>query len=339
MNYFHMVNGRTEWSGILHYEIIEGSVKNPESLVIKANRMCLMNIGDPAFTSFEYNSEVMDFYDEYPEMEEMSTGLIHTHHEMDSYFSNTDLDELRDNAPLHNYYLSLIVNNKNKFCAKLAIPVVESSFSQKIKDESGNIVEFNVQQSDVIYTIDFTVVLDADPYDVKRNTELAKQKKEEEKESKASSWANNYYGGYNQNKYHNVSPIVPRKKSFELAVEEYLVSSTRIWQSQTNLQQIAESYRRKNNTEREKLHEEWYNNFNFGIDDVMDEHKNKSIAEIYEECLSQINELAIQHKSYKEDVEQIIHQVFNYSYNEEEFDEEEEIQKQIGFGNNHLLDL
>ena len=36
------------------------------------------------------------------------------------FFSGTDIQELKDNAPAHNYYLSLIVNNYMDFCAKVA---------------------------------------------------------------------------------------------------------------------------------------------------------------------------------------------------------------------------
>jgi hypothetical protein len=38
---------------------------------------------------------------------------------MSVYFSGTDLDELKENAPNHNIYLSLIVNNYMEFCAKV----------------------------------------------------------------------------------------------------------------------------------------------------------------------------------------------------------------------------
>ena len=38
-------------------------------------------------------------------------GHIHSHNVMRVFFSGTDMDELHDNAPSHNFYVSLIVNN------------------------------------------------------------------------------------------------------------------------------------------------------------------------------------------------------------------------------------
>lgn len=43
-----------------------------------------------------------------------------SHNSMTSFFSDTDTQELQDNAPNHNYYLSLIVNNDLQMTAKLA---------------------------------------------------------------------------------------------------------------------------------------------------------------------------------------------------------------------------
>lgn len=44
-------------------------------------------------------------------LEECRIGHIHSHNTMGVFFSGTDWGELEDNAPNHNYYLSLIVNN------------------------------------------------------------------------------------------------------------------------------------------------------------------------------------------------------------------------------------
>ena len=56
------------------------------------------------------------------------------------FFSGTDWSELEDNAPNHNFYLSLIVNNFMDFCAKVCF-IVESADTKKFdftaKDENG----------------------------------------------------------------------------------------------------------------------------------------------------------------------------------------------------------
>lgn len=57
------------------------------------------------------------------------------------FFSGTDWSELEDNAPNHNFYLSLIVNNFMDFCAKVCF-IAEANetqdFSFVAKDENGN---------------------------------------------------------------------------------------------------------------------------------------------------------------------------------------------------------
>ena len=62
------------------------------------------------------------------------------------FFSGTDWSELEDNAPNHNFYLSLIVNNFMDFCAKVCF-IVESSDKKKFdftaKDENGQRYVYN----------------------------------------------------------------------------------------------------------------------------------------------------------------------------------------------------
>ena len=55
------------------------------------------------------------------------------------FFSGTDWSELEDNAPNHNYYLSLIVNNFMDFCAKVCFiaEAKDEVFTFESKDEEG----------------------------------------------------------------------------------------------------------------------------------------------------------------------------------------------------------
>jgi proteasome lid subunit RPN8/RPN11 len=117
----HRRVGDIEWSGILLYEVVEGNIKNPSSLVLKANRIYPMDIGSSTYTEYEFTEEVMDMYDHIEGAEEMKIGHIHSHHNMSCFFSGTDNSELHDNAPNHNFYLSLIVNHKMINCAKVAV--------------------------------------------------------------------------------------------------------------------------------------------------------------------------------------------------------------------------
>jgi len=126
VNYLHKnVKQNTEWSAILLYSNKEGSIDNAKDWVISVDGCILMDIGTSTYT--EYDMEAGDDYATEKWMDHLESGgkigHLHTHHNMSCYFSGVDTQELHDNAPNHNYYLSLIVNYRdiNSWCAKIAI--------------------------------------------------------------------------------------------------------------------------------------------------------------------------------------------------------------------------
>lgn len=77
------------------------------------------------------------------------------------FFSGTDWSELEDNAPNHNYYLSLIVNNFMDFCAKVCFiaEAKNETFTFEAKDEMGNkyianSAEYSVPPKLIVYDCD-----------------------------------------------------------------------------------------------------------------------------------------------------------------------------------------
>lgn len=121
----YKVDKNTEWSGILKYKILEGSIEDPENLIILAEDLLLMDIGSSAYTEYDFDTsdeKVANFILD-AQLNGSKYGHIHSHHNMRCYFSGTDMGELHDNAPNHDVYLSLIVNyeleaNPN-WCAKI----------------------------------------------------------------------------------------------------------------------------------------------------------------------------------------------------------------------------
>lgn len=79
-----------------------------------------MDKGTKTYTEFETGDEIVDFLGKNTQYLECKQGMIHSHNNMSTFFSGTDLEEIRDNSANHNYYLSLIVNNKGECCAKIA---------------------------------------------------------------------------------------------------------------------------------------------------------------------------------------------------------------------------
>ena len=135
-----------EWSGIIFYTI-EGDIENPEELVILPQEILPLDKGTAGFTKYEFGLPVINFMEKHGAMEkDWLIGHIHSHNNMAVFFSSTDQDELRDNAPNHRFYFSIIVNNRGDMEAKVAI-----HSSTEIEDE--NIEYFAVNAKGDKYTV------------------------------------------------------------------------------------------------------------------------------------------------------------------------------------------
>lgn len=170
-----------EWSGILLYKTISGGIETTKDWVIEASEIIPMDVGNSTYT--EYEIDAKDEYSAEKWMNHMAEGNnighIHTHHNMDCFFSGTDTSELHDNAPSHNYYLSLIVNFKDpsKWTAKVAITgsiqeigikkvkgelktttswAANNKSIENIKDLAEEVVVDNI--TELLYTIDCNII-------------------------------------------------------------------------------------------------------------------------------------------------------------------------------------
>lgn len=103
-----------EWSAFLFYKVHEGSIKEPDKMVIELTDLHLRDIGTAGATGFEITADDMQMYKDRPERMKWRSGMIHSHHTMDCFFSSTDMDEIWDNSQGVDYYLSVIVNNHDE---------------------------------------------------------------------------------------------------------------------------------------------------------------------------------------------------------------------------------
>lgn len=139
-----------EWSGILFYSI-DGTITDPANLTLKLESILPMHKGTQSYTEYEFGPEVIEFMEANEEDGAMDWKMahIHSHNNMGVFFSGTDWSELEDNAPNHNFYLSLIVNNRMDFCAKVCFiadtDTEEIQLSYYAKDEKGNRYEYGKQ--------------------------------------------------------------------------------------------------------------------------------------------------------------------------------------------------
>jgi hypothetical protein len=121
---------KDEWSGALFYSI-EGSIKDPLTFKIKLEDILPLDKGTSAYTEYELDDRYLDYLMEDEKRMDWYVGHIHSHNTMAVFFSGTDMAELNDNSPSHNFYLSLIVNNYMDFMAKVAFV---ASLEQEIKE-------------------------------------------------------------------------------------------------------------------------------------------------------------------------------------------------------------
>lgn len=126
---------KVEWSGIIFYKV-EGSIKDPSNMKIVLEEILPMHKGTSTYTEYTFDERVVEHMMNNEHLEDCKIGHIHSHNTMSVFFSGTDWDELSDNAPNHNIYFSLIVNNYMDFCAKVAFMAESSDLSAK--DENGN---------------------------------------------------------------------------------------------------------------------------------------------------------------------------------------------------------
>lgn len=112
-----------EWSGVLFYSY-SGSIDNKD-LVITCKDIYVMDIGSGAYTEYNEHPSILDFRIQNNLLEEnIQEGLIHSHNNMSTFFSGTDMDTLVDEGTNSNHFVSLIVNNAGKYTARVTRKVV-----------------------------------------------------------------------------------------------------------------------------------------------------------------------------------------------------------------------
>lgn len=231
----HTVVGPKEWSGVLLYTV-NGDVDSNVDVDVKG--LFPMDIGSSAYTEYEFDENIMDMYDMYPNAlsEQWRLGHIHTHHNMKAYFSGTDNSELQDNTPNHAYYLSLIVNFDKSYCARLCFMGTRevrgtSSVSVKGIKLSSHLCNNNKvdKEEDVVYAIDLDIAMPKKNSDITILGEINKIQKKKEIKSK-SVYNTNKYGWGNDllqwdkssnpmgfRKQHNISPL---KNNVQLTLQD-----------------------------------------------------------------------------------------------------------------------
>ena len=108
-----------EWSGTLFYTA-EGSF---EDKTFKATCLdiCVMDIGNTVTTVVTDSPDIVTYRIDHPELLNGTVyeGIVHSHHSMLAFFSQTDVNALKEDGNDRNHALSLVVNNTGKYVARI----------------------------------------------------------------------------------------------------------------------------------------------------------------------------------------------------------------------------
>lgn len=111
-----------EWCGILFYTE-EGYIDNPDEYKIHIHAMYPMHVGSSASTEIDNYGEVEHYIQARPELDDMRQGFIHSHNNMDTFFSTTDEQQLIESSDEYDLFLSVITNAKAEYIARVSFPV------------------------------------------------------------------------------------------------------------------------------------------------------------------------------------------------------------------------
>lgn len=104
-----------EWSGVLFTKKISLS---DGTKYYTADDMYLLDIGSATHTEYEFTPELMSYMADNGYLD-YRMDLIHSHNRMESFFSGVDWSTLISETKTKGSYLSLIVNNKGQYEAKV----------------------------------------------------------------------------------------------------------------------------------------------------------------------------------------------------------------------------
>lgn len=105
-----------EYSGVLFYDYTGRFEDN--SLVLTAKDFCLMDYGSATYTEFNKSAEICNYMIEH-DLLGCQQALMHSHDNMSTFFSGTDLNTLQEEGSDMNNFLSLIVNNAGQYTAAI----------------------------------------------------------------------------------------------------------------------------------------------------------------------------------------------------------------------------
>lgn len=189
----------TEWSGVLFYTPT-GNFEDG-SLEIHCEDIFPMDIGSTTYTEFNMSPDVISYMAQKPELLDCKMGLIHSHNNMTTFFSGTDMTTLQEEGDERNHFVSLIVNNAGKYSAAITRKIKYTSV-RNVSYEGFNGTVNSGQETvngEEIEYFDLEIVFEAPQENgMKEVADRLTEIKEAKKEVTPSSAYNPYTASYNK---------------------------------------------------------------------------------------------------------------------------------------------
>jgi len=99
-----------------------------------------MDIGTATYTEFSESPDIISYMID-KDLLDTRVGLVHSHNNMETFFSGTDTATLKQEGLNHNHFVSLIVNNRGTYSA--AITTVTTSKFKEIVQENYKYTTFD----------------------------------------------------------------------------------------------------------------------------------------------------------------------------------------------------
>ncbi len=141
-----------EWSGVLFYKHNDETNKKIKDTKLTAIDFYPLDIGSSTYTEFSHSPDFAGFIANNPEYMDMRQGLIHSHNNMQTFFSGTDNNTLREMTPIYKNYLSLIVNNRGETTVGLGVlSEIEGRRIEKTRVYNHEFKTMLVQEDEIEY--------------------------------------------------------------------------------------------------------------------------------------------------------------------------------------------
>lgn len=154
-----------EWSGVLFYTYT-GSFETND-LVITCEDIYPMNIGNSVYTEFENTPDIAGYIVD-NQLFDCCHGLVHSHHNFQTFFSSTDVSTLQSEGNETIHFVSLIVNNAGEYNAAITRKVkatFEGDIVEEFESYNGEVITKTtktVQQKEMIMYHPLTVEIEKD---------------------------------------------------------------------------------------------------------------------------------------------------------------------------------